>query len=145
MNWGNKILIAFIVFGTGMTFLVIRSMQTNFDLVEKDYYKKEIGYQEIIDGTKRANALTSTAEFSKHENVIRLKLPPEMKNKTVTGEIWFYCAYDEKKDKKIELKVTADGLQEFQQNIISPGNYTVKINWTAGGKNYYAEKPLTVF
>lgn len=128
-----------------MTFLVIRSMQTNFDLVEKDYYKKEIGYQEIIDGTKRANALTSTAEFSKHENVIRLKLPPEMKNKTVTGEIWFYCAYDEKKDKKIELKVTADGLQEFQQNIISPGNYTVKINWTAGGKNYYAEKPLTVF
>ena len=41
MNWGNKLLVAFIVFGLGMGYLAYRSMNTNFELVENDYYKQD--------------------------------------------------------------------------------------------------------
>ncbi len=144
MNWGNKLLLAFIVFGTGMFYLVYRSVNTDYQLVEKDYYKSELRYQEVIDGASRANALDSSVKLVTIDGAVRLQLPTEMKNKKVTGELWFYCSYNEKNDKKIVLDVDEHAMQEFRQGFISPGNYTVKINWNTDGKNYYAEKLLTV-
>jgi|SRR5436190_14238014 len=144
MNWGNRLLITFIIFGAGIIYLVYRSMHTNFELVEKDYYKTELRYQQIIDGTNRANALSSPVILKQDNNSILLQLPGEMKNKEVTGDILFYCAYDEKKDKTFSLNVNNDGIQSFNENLVGPGSYTVKINWINEGKNYYTEKKLTI-
>lgn len=144
MNWGNKLLITFIIFGAGIFYLVYRSMHTNFELVEKDYYKSELNYQQVIDGSNRANALLTPLILEQKEKYILLQLPAEMKNKETTGEIFFYCAYDEKKDKKFILNPDDEGAQVFQPGIITPGNYTVKINWSNEGKNYYTEKKLTI-
>jgi hypothetical protein len=144
MNWGNKLLITFIIFGAGIFYLVYRSMTTNFELVEKDYYKTELHYQQVIDGSNRAGALNSPVKLEQRENYILLQLPEEMKNKKITGDVFFYCAYDEKKDKRLPLKVDVEGAQVFQPGTITPGNYTVKINWSSDSNNYYTEKPLTV-
>jgi len=144
MNWGNRLLITFIIFGAGISYLVYRSMHTNFELVEKDYYKSELHYQDVIDGANRANALQSAVILKQDNNAILLQLPEEMENKKVTGDILFYCAYDEKKDKTFKLNVNDKGIQSFNKAAVVPGSYTVKINWTNEGKNYYAEKNLTV-
>ena len=144
MNWGNKLLLTFIVFGAGMFYLVYRSVSTNYELVEKDYYKSELRYQQVIDGNKLANTLVSSVKLEQKDQSVLLQLPEEMKNKVITGEIWFYCAYDGKKDKKFNLTVNDEGAQVFEPGIITPGNYTVKINWSNDGKDYYTEKTLTV-
>jgi hypothetical protein len=144
MNWGNKLLLTFNVFGTGMLYLVYRSVHTNYELVEKDYYKTELRYQQVIDGTNRVNQLSSAVTLEQNSDGIVLQLPQEMKKQSVSGDIWFYCAYDEKKDKKFALQVNADGIQQFQSAAILPGNYIVKINWISEGKNYFSEKKLTV-
>jgi FixH len=144
MNWGNKLLITFIIFGAGIFYLVYRSMHTNFELVDKDYYKSELHYQQVIDGSNRANALLTPVAFEQKEKYILLQLPAEMKNKEITGEVFFYCDYDEKKDKKFMLNTNEEGIQVFQPGIITPGNYTVKINWSNDGKDYYTEKKLTI-
>jgi hypothetical protein len=144
MNWGNRLLVTFIIFGAGIFYLVYRSVHTNFELVEKDYYKTELQYQQVIDGSVRANAFHSSVKIEQRENNIVVTLPDEMKNKVVTGDILFYCAYDEKKDKEFKLGVDDNGVQVFQPGLISPGSYTVKINWSNDGKNYYTEKILIV-
>lgn len=144
MNWGNKLLLTFIVFGAGITYLVYRSMTTNYELVEKDYYKSELSYQQVIDGTNRVNALSSPVILQQTENGVLLQLPEEMKNKLLTGKVWFYCAYDEAKDKKFELTLTDEGKQLFSKGSLLPANYTVKINWSQDGKEYYSESSLTV-
>lgn len=144
MNWGNKLLVTFLVFGAGMTFLVYRSVKTNYEMVEKDYYKNELAYQQVIDGTNRANALTSPIQLQQTDSGILLQLPPEMKNKPVTGEVWFYCSYDEKKDKKIALQPAADGSQLISIENLQPADYTVKINWQQNGELYYSTQNLTV-
>jgi FixH len=144
MNWGNKLFVTFLVFGAGMTFLVYRSIHTNYEMVEKDYYKNELSYQQVIDGTNRANSLTTTVNLEQTENGILLHLPEEMKNKTITGEVWFYCAYNEKKDKKFELNLSTEGIQLFGKKLLNPGNYSVKITWNCDGKAYYTEKSLAI-
>ncbi len=144
MNWGNKLLLTFIVFGAGMTYLVYRSLSTNYELVEKDYYNQELRYQQVIDGTNRANQLSSSVKIEQTDSGISLELPHEMKNKEISGEILFYCAYDQRKDKKFPLETGSNGVQVFEPTSISPGNYIVKINWSNEGKNYFSEKKLTV-
>lgn len=144
MNWGNKLLITFLAFGAGMTFLVVRSVNTNYEMADKDYYKKELTYQEVIDGTNRANALSAAIALQQTDSGIVLQMPDEMKNKTVSGDIWFYCAYDEKKDKKVTLQPNAEGTQLISVNNLQPAAYTVKISWTANGESYFTERNLTV-
>lgn len=144
MNWGNKLLFTFIVFAAGMFYLVYRSMHTTYELVEKDYYKTELRYQQVIDGTNHANELSTAVTLDQKSGMINLVLPAEMKNKNISGNIWFYCAYDEKRDKKYKLQLNADAMQSFEPAAIMPGNYTVKITWNNEDKTYFAEKKLTV-
>jgi hypothetical protein len=143
MGWGNRILILFIAFAAGMSYLVYRSMHVDFQLVEKDYYKSELQYQDVIDGTNRVNRLSSAVKIEQTKSGIELQLPAEMKNETVTGEVWFYCAYDKDKDKKVNLNSTGN-IYLINASEIQPARYTVKINWTCKGKNYFSEKQLTV-
>lgn len=144
MNWGNKLLLTFIVFGIGMFYLVYRSMRTNYDLVEKDYYNQELRYQQKIDAANRTNALQSAVVLEQTEQGVHVQLPLEMKNKTLNGDIWFYCAYDAGKDKKISLRTDSNARQLIPLQQLEPGNYTVKLNWTESGQTYYAEKTFTI-
>ncbi len=144
MNWGNKILLTFLVFGAGMGFLAYRSIKTNYEMVEPDYYKTELAYQQVIDASNRANNLSSPVLLQQTEKGILLQLPEEMKNKTISGTVHFYCAYNQQKDKKMLLLPGADGTQLFSKEMLPPGNYTVKISWKLNEENYYTEKNLPV-
>jgi hypothetical protein len=144
MNWGNRLLFTFLVFGGGMGYLVYRSLNTDFELVEKDYYKSELRYQDIIDGTNRANSLSGQVVLTQTERGILVQLPDEMKGKKITGSVLFYCAYDAARDRKFSLGSMTKASQLIGNGLISPGNYTVKINWSAEGKDYYSEKTIVI-
>lgn len=144
MNWGNRLLLVFIVFGLGMSYLAYRAMNTDFELVESDYYKQELSYQQVIDGTAKANKLSSAIQLVQSGDGIVLQLPAEMNNKKIEGDIWFYCAYDSKKDRKLSIETDTNGKQLLKESVVEPGNYTVKINWKDDQNKYYTEKFLTV-
>lgn len=144
MNWGNKLLLTFIVFASGMGYLVYRSMNVNFELVDKDYYKNELRYQEVIDATNHVNKLSAAVNLTETPQGILLELPAEMKGQPITGHIFFYCAYDEKKDRKISMNLDPEGTQIISSSIIQPGTYIVKISWAIAGKKYFSEHQLTI-
>jgi hypothetical protein len=143
MNWGYKLMVAFIVFAVMILYLVVRCFNTTFELVDKDYYKSELKYQEVIDGSGRANTLSSSPVFTQNGKSITLQMPDEMKDQQVTGTIYFYCAYDSNKDKKFHLEVDKNGKQVFGGSI-TPGSYIVKLDWSQSGKTYYTEKQITI-
>jgi hypothetical protein len=144
MNWGNRLLITFIVFGCMICYLVYRSFNTNFELVEKDYYGSEIAYQKVIDGSNMADKLSAPVTVNEDHSVINIQLPAEMKNKLVNGIVWFYCDYDQLRDKTITLHPDSNGLQSIAKTIIQPGQYLLKITWDCEGKSYYTEKKLVI-
>lgn len=144
MSWGNKLLITFLVFGTGMIYLVYRSMHTEFELVEKDYYKTELGYQQVIDASKRSQGLGSKATIASRTSGLQLQLPPEMKDKQLSGSVWFYCAYSSSQDRKLLLQLDNEAAQHFPDTLLLPGHYTAKISWEDGSDHYYSEIPVTV-
>lgn len=143
ISWGNKILIAILAFVTMMGTLVYKCLNTNYELVSKEYYKDELDYQKIIEATDRTQALTTAANVSVTNESVVVALPEEMKNKNITGSILFYCATDASKDKTIEMKVSPNAEQSIAKSELRPGHYTVKMNWVADGQSYYSEKPVT--
>jgi nitrogen fixation protein FixH len=144
INWGNKLLIVFALFGTMIIILVYKAVHSNYDLVSKEYYKDELNYQQIIDGTNRANGLTTALQIKQQQQQINIQLPVEMKGVASKGTILFYCASDSRKDKQFDLKVNAAGNQQINAMQLLPGNYQVKISWQAKGKNYYSQQSFIV-
>ena len=62
-NWGYKIVLVYSVFVAGILYLVVQSSRQQMDLVTDDYYAQEIRYQEKIDQSKRASALSEPIRY----------------------------------------------------------------------------------
>lgn len=144
LNWGHKLTIFICAFAGMIIVLVYKSTQTNFDLVTQEYYKDELVYQEVIDGTKRANSLASQPTVTKEGATVTLQLPAEMKGLSIKGNVWFYCAADAKKDIKVPLAVNANAQQQISSSLLLPGKYTVKFKWTAGSQQFYSETGIDI-
>lgn len=144
LNWGHKLTIFICAFAGMMIVLVYKSTQTNFDLVTKEYYKDELKYQEVIDGTKRANELATKASVARSGEQVSIRLPEELKGLHISGTAWFYCAADAKRDIKVPLAVDAEGQQQVSSKLLQPGKYTVKLSYTAGNQQYNSETTLDI-
>jgi FixH len=144
LNWGHKITIVLILFAALMFTLVYKSIKTDFQLVSKDYYKDELQYQQVIDGSNNAAALSSKVLITQNENGISIQFPEEMKGKQIEGELWFYCAYNDHKDRRLTIDVSTDAVQLIKRSELAAANYTVKISWKADGKDYHNEQSLSI-
>ncbi len=139
MNWGHKLTFTILVFIGLMSYLVYRSLNTDFQLVEKDYYNNELQYQQVIDAAHRTNELKEPVHIRAENNLVFIEMPAEMKNAVSNGKLWFYCAYDSKRDRKFSFEPDENGVQVFERSQFEPGNYTVKISWSHRDENYYKE------
>ncbi len=144
LNWGHKITLGFSAFVVFMFFMVYKSMRTDFQLVSKEYYKDELAYQQVIDGTNRANQLSSAVSVTQTNEALTIQLPGEMKGKKISGNIWLYCPTNDKLDQRLTFTADANARYQLNRKTIAAGNYVVKINWTADGTAFYNEQPFTV-
>lgn len=140
MSWGNRILLVIIVFVVLMGYLVYNSVNTPYELVSEEYYKDELNYQQLIDGSKKAQELSAPASLTNQGTGLVLQLPAEMKGKPIKGNLHFYCPTDQTKDVQFPLAVDTAARQTVSMEKIPPGNYTVKIGWEANGIFYYSEQ-----
>ena len=144
LNWGHKLTIGFVAFASMIVYLVVQSMNTRYDLVSKEYYKEELQYQQVIDGTSRANQLSSHTTITQTNDKLLVQLPNEMQQKTITGSILFYSIDNSQKDRKIPLQVDVNGAQTIDSRSFMAGRYTAKIGWESSGVQYYSEVPVTI-
>jgi hypothetical protein len=143
-NWGHKITLAFSAFVVFIFVMVYKAVKTDFQLVTKEYYKEELAYQEVIDGTNKANQLSTAVRIQQADDQLIIQLPEEMKQQTVTGSIWLYCPSEDKNDRKLVLAVDEEGRQSISTKSIAAAGYLAKIRWQANGQTYYTEQRIII-
>ncbi len=143
MNWGYKLMFGFLAFAAMMITLVVKSFQTDFELVEKEYYKSELAYQDVIDGKKNAAALSSLPLISQRNDSLFLQMPWEFQNSSASGTVWLYCSYAAVNDKKYQIHKVVEGKPQFLQKPAA-GNYTAKVVWNNDSIPFYAEQELSI-
>ena len=137
-------MIAFIAFAGLLSYMAYRCMKMPVNLVTAEYYKDELTYQDVIDATKNANALSGKATLVQNASNVLLQLPGEMREKQLTGSVFFYCASNIANDRKVALSTDGQAKQEINIKQFSKGLYTVKIEWSDHDKHYYAEEPFVI-
>ena len=144
LNWGNKLILVFIVFGGMISYMVYRCMQMPVDLVATEYYKDELSYQEVIDARQRAEKLSGKVGLRQEGARLALYMPKEMEHEQLTGSIQLYCPSDAGKDRQFALQVDDTGRQFIGMDHVQPGRYTVRVQWQGRGVQYYVEEPLNI-
>jgi hypothetical protein len=100
-------------------------------------------YQEKIDQTKRANALSAPIQIKMINNELAISFPKDFDTKQVKGDVVLYCPSDEKKDMQKIFTVT-DSAVEINVPANYHGLHYVKINWEVEGISYYYEEKIFI-
>ncbi len=136
MNWGKSIVLVYLFFVVGIVYLVYKSSQQTIDLVDKNYYQKEIQFQNEIDATNKANKLGLIPKIKKIGNVEYLIIPDSSESK-LHGLAHFYCPSNSKNDVMMELPLTTTGQWTLPSSQIKSSNYQVKVNWINESKDTF--------
>jgi len=143
-NWGYKIAAFYLLFVAGMAYMVIRSSMQQVDLVTADYYGEEIRYQDRINDTRNAEALSAPVQVSVEPGMITLRFPEEMRGKKIEGTVQLYCPSDKNKDLVHSIR-SEDNTVRIPLPTLNKGFHQLKLNWKTGGVGYYFEKNLNLY
>ena len=140
MNWGNKIVLAFILFAAFIGYIVVRSFQQNIDLVAEDYYAQEINFQ------NKLNRLANAAESDKQVTVkqvgdqVWLTFPDSQSE----GIIHFYHPSRKIFDRKFDIYPNKENVQKIDRSELIAGSYRVNISWKVENENYFQQSKIYI-
>jgi len=142
ISWGTGIWAVYGLFVLMILGLVGMSVIQKIDLVSDDYYEQEIRYQGKIDKINNAKQLTTPLKWEVAETGITLHYPADMKG--ISGQIYFYCPSDNRKDFKLDIQSSKSGSQFISTQKIPAGRYQLKIDWQANGVSYWNEGTVNI-
>jgi hypothetical protein len=142
-NWGVKITAVYVIFVMGIMYLVIQSSRQTVDLVTPDYYGEEIRYQERINQTRRAEALSSPIQHNLNGQLLEIRFPPEFEGREISGSVLLYYPADSKKDVKVPVQTQANRMS-LSIPEKSSGMHILQVSWKSGSETYYFEEPLFI-
>ena len=142
MNWGYKILIFIICFILTMSGMVCLAYKQTNEMVDSDYYGKELKYQELIDAAHNLNRFSTTPLLKQIDNKLLLEIPKGTYDQFKSGKIEFLRNDDQSKDKVISFVPDTSGIFVININDFSSGIYKSRVKWTNGDGEYYREQNI---
>jgi hypothetical protein len=143
MNWGYKILTAFIIFCLTVIGFVVYFMNQKVDVVTDNYYEKELKYQDQINKVNRTRALKDSLLLVNTGKELRVTFP-NPPDKTAKDFFLLYRPSDNKKDVRIPVVPDSNRTQILSIERLDKGYWKLQINWTSGGAEYYHESAFIV-
>ncbi len=143
-HWGTGIVVALSLFILLILGFVFRMFYVDFHLVEKDYYPKELNYQEHMRKEQNAKKLNEKVHLIQADKYIVTRFPEIFKGKKVQGKIWFYNVVNEKYDKEFPIELDSTNTARFLIHQFVKGRYKVKIDYRVDTTSYYQELSITL-
>ncbi len=144
LNWGNGLLVVIILFILSVVATLIFSLNVKTDLVEKDYYPKELEYQKQIDKIENSNTLENSVTFQLDHNYLIIKYPRLDSLQVPEGKILFYRPSDKDLDFEIPVDPDTSLYQTINLSSMVKGKYVVKIDWSLDETEYYTEETIII-
>jgi hypothetical protein len=138
-SWGQGLTLVIFGFIAAMLGMVYITFQQSNEMIEDNYYERELKYQTIIDGKNELSSYASFTFLSLVNNQIVLSLPSELSNQVTRGNILFLKLDNQKFDKKFDIVLGPNSAMYIPKSDLIPGIYRVKIDWGNGDKSYFKE------
>lgn len=115
-------------------------INTKVDLVEKDYYAKEIKFQNQINKYQNTIQLGDSAVIIQQTDdkiIIQIHNTPVQR-----ANVFIYYPANEEYDKKLSFNNTQNII--IDKNNIHKGRAKIKLDWNDTANEYYFEKELLI-
>lgn len=145
MSWGYKIFFVIVIFLVSMIGMVIYSFQQSNEMVDEEYYEREMKYQTLIDGSKNLNAISTKDIIVQDTLNLTFKIPVELISNFNDGSIEMVKINAKSGDLKINFIPDSIGNFIIDKTKIEKGNYTARIKWKNDTLLYYNEQKIIVF
>ena len=142
MNWGNKIILAFVLFVIFLGILVFRSVNNNVQLVAPDYYEQELTYQDEIDKINNEKELKQSVNIRMDANSDRLYIDFPQGHKVHSGKLIMYRPSDASLDVSYNLNVDQQNQVVLFTGDLATGLWKVQLEWDNGTKAYLKEQNI---
>jgi hypothetical protein len=143
MSWGKGIsifIIAFICIMLGMVWLASKQ---SIEMIDSNYYQKEVAFQGVIDGRHRLKeALAGKAFILNLPEKVQLQFPVATVSKVDSGYIELLKLDNQKFDMKVVLNPNAEAVQDIPKKEFREGKYRIRVLWSNEGQTYYHEDDL---
>jgi hypothetical protein len=146
MNWGNKIIVAFICFIGMISTLVYISLNTDFYLVADNYYEQELAYEDQIQRIKNVNGLSEQPifDFKRSEKLAEFTFPTSISKTMNEGKITFVRASNANLDQTFLIKLNEEGKHVVDMKAFTSGAWKIQIEWKAAGREFYKELKIVI-
>lgn len=142
MNFGNWIVVAFILFAAFIGTLVTVCVREDVDLVSKDYYQQELQYQDQIQRLNNTSDLKERPELKIVDQ--RLHVTYTQWDDMDNGELQLFCPSNPKMDRNFPLVRSDNPVQSFEVENLQKGMYRAKLTWEMNGKEFYVEEVVYI-
>lgn len=139
INWGTGIAIVITIACIGILFMVYKASTFNFELVTKDYYEKEVTYNQQLNAIANAKGLSDSLKIESQEDFLIIKFP-NLDNAPINGSLTLYCVTDASKDIIKDIELDSHGIMLFDQKTLIKSSYKAIASFTSNGKEYYMEQ-----
>jgi hypothetical protein len=143
MSWGKGISIFIILFIITMMGMVWLASKQSIEMIDNNYYQKEVEFQGVIDGRHRLKeALGGKAFILNLPEKIQLQFPVATVSKVDSGYIELLKLDNQKFDMKVALNPNAEAVQDIPKKEFREGKYRIRVFWSNEGQTYYHEDDL---
>lgn len=138
-NWGTGIFIFLVLFFIAIFSFVYFAFMQNNDLVEDDYYPKELTYEKQIEKRKNLQKLGQEIRLIQNNKELWFSFPSSQKQNDIEGEIYIYRPSDARSDMTFKIILDSLNSQTIKADKLLKGKYIVKVDWTYQSESFYQE------
>lgn len=144
-NWGHGLTIFILLFILTMVGMVVYSFQQTNEMIDDNYYQKEVEYQNLINRKQRLHQLLHNESLWVDSNqCIYLKLPQNSYDAALKGTIEMVKIDNQKFDMTLPLVVNAEGYQSIPKNTLEKGSYRMRVKWNTMSDSFYYDQTIFI-
>ncbi len=141
--WPGGIIVAMILFCSFMIGFTIYSTQNKNELVDTDYYAKELRYQEVITQKENLHSLEEDVVLTQEKGELSFSLP-ELLQQADSGSVDFYRPNDQKRDFEISWAEFTEAGYRIGHEHLGTGRWVVTLKAYHKGTGYFSEHRINV-
>lgn len=143
-NWGTGVAVVYTAFAVATAGFVTFAMGRSVDLVSADYYAQSLQQDRKMDAERNALLLRPAPAVAQPNGRVAVLSLPAGHAASARGQLTLYRPSDATADFSLPLALDGNGEQRVSLNGIIAGHWILKVRWSAGGREFYVERPVVV-
>jgi len=143
LNWGQSIVLFFVIFvSLGIGFIIF-SLRQNNDLVTENYYEKGADYTHQMEINSRSAVYNDSIQLMNKESKLVARFSKSIDQMTDSMHINFFRPSDKRFDYEVASLLNSDSISIDKSKLVK-GRYKVEFKWQQGHLRYLVVKEFFI-